>query len=192
VPTLLVFVLMVVGLMTLPQQMATYRQQGVLRRMSTTPVPPSCLLAAQVAVSVILAVVGVAILLVVGIAAFHMALPRTVGGYLVSVTALVLTAAASLGLGLCVAAVAGTPRLAQAMTMVLFYPLAFFSGLYFPISEIHSSVIQAIAKALPTGAGFNALEASFTGRSAGAEPLLVLAGWAIVSSVAAARLFRWE
>src|SRR5439155_367738 len=47
VPTLLVFVLIAVGLAGLPQQLATYRQQGVLRRMSTTPVSPSWLLAAQ-------------------------------------------------------------------------------------------------------------------------------------------------
>ena len=53
VPSLLVFVLIAVGLGALPQQLATYRQQGVLRRMSTTPVPPSWLLAAQLTVSMI-------------------------------------------------------------------------------------------------------------------------------------------
>jgi ABC-2 type transport system permease protein len=66
VPTLLVFVLIVVGLVGLPQQLATYRQLGVLRRMSTTPVPPSWLLAAQTTVSLILAVIGIGILLGVG------------------------------------------------------------------------------------------------------------------------------
>jgi len=40
--------------------------------------------------------------------------------------------------------------------------------------------------------GFNALHASFAGHSPGAEPLLALVGWAVVCSVAAARLFRWE
>ena len=44
----------------------------------------------------------------------------------------------------------------------------------------------------PTGAGFNALHATFTGHSPSAEPLLVLAGWTILTSVAASRLFRWE
>jgi ABC-2 type transport system permease protein len=192
VPTLLVFVLLVMGVGILPQQLATYRQQGVLRRMSTTPVPPSWLLAAQLTVSLILAVIAIAILIGVGAGVFGLALPHNAGGYLVSLASLALTAAATLGLGLCAAALAGTPQVAQAITMVLFYPLAFFSGLYVPLAAIHSGLIHLIAKVLPTGAGFDALHASFTGHSPGAEPLLVLGAWALISSLAAARLFRWE
>ena len=43
-------------------------------------------------------------------------------------------------------------------------------------------VVHDIAKALPTGAGFNALHASFLGHSPGVEPLLVLAVWAVGSA----------
>jgi ABC-2 type transport system permease protein len=192
VPTLLVFVLIAVGLATLPLQLTTYRQQGVLRRLSTTPAHPSWLLAAQTTVSVILAVIGLAILLGAGAGAYGLALPHDAGGYLVSLLALVLTAAATIGLGLLVAAVAGSPQMAQALTAVLFYPLAFFSGLYVPLQEIHSQVITDIAKVLPTGAGFNALHATFGGHSPGVEPLLVLAAWAVGAGLIAARLFRWE
>ena len=192
VPTLLVFVLIAVGLMTLPQQLSAYRRQGVLRRMSTTPVPPSWVLAAQTTVSVLLAVIGLAILLGAGAGVFGLALPHDAGGYLVSFVTLVLTGAATLGLGLLIAAVAGSPQIAQALTAVAFYPLAFFSGLYVPLQEIHSQVIQDIGKVLPTGAGFNALHAAFGGQSPGPEPLLVLAVWAVGSWVIATRLFRWE
>jgi ABC-2 type transport system permease protein len=192
VPTLMVFVLIAVGLAGLPQQLAVYRQQGVLRRMSTTPVPPSWLLAAQTTVSLILAVIGIGILLGAGAGAYGLALPHDVGGYLVSLLALVLTATATIGLGLLVAATAKSPQIAQALTAVLFYPLAFFSGLYVPLQEIHSQLITDISKVLPTGAGFNALHAAFGGHSPGAEPLLILAAWAIGCTVLAARLFRWE
>ena len=102
--------------------------------MSTTPVPPSWLLAAQTTVSLILAVIGIGILLGAGAGAFGLALPHDVGGYLVSFVALVLTAAATIGLGLLVASVARTPQIAQALTVFLFYPLAFFSGLVRPDS----------------------------------------------------------
>lgn len=192
VPTLLVFVLLALGVGVLPQALAGYRQQGVLRRMSTTPVSPSWLLAAQLTVSIALATISIAVLLGAGVGAFNMALPHDLGGYLVSLAALVLTAAAMLGLGLCAAALAGSPQLAQGITALLFYPLAFFSGLYVPLSEIHSGAITAISKVLPTGAGFNALHGAFTGHSPGAEPLLVLAGWALLTALAAAKLFRWE
>jgi ABC-2 type transport system permease protein len=192
VPTLMVFVLIAVGLTGLPQQLSTYRQQGVLRRMSTTPVPPSWLLAAQTAVSLILAVIGIGILLGAGAGVYGLALPHDAGGYLASFVALVLTAVATIGLGLLVAAVAKTPQIAGALVALLFYPLAFFSGLYVPLQEIHSQLITDIAKVLPTGAGFNALHAAFGGHSPGVEPLLVLAAWALGSGLAAARLFRWE
>lgn len=192
VPTLLVFVLIAVGLGGLPQQLATYREQGVLRRLATTPVSPSWLLGAQMVVSVILAVIGIVILLGVGVLAFDLALPRTAGSDLLSLLSLFLTVAATLGLGLCTAALAGSPQIASAVSTLMFYVLAFFSGLYVPLQSIHSQVIHDIARALPTGAGFNALHASFLGQSPGVEPLLVLTGWAIASSVAAARVFRWE
>lgn len=192
VPTLLVFILIAVGLGGLPQQLAAYREQGVLRRLSTTPVPPSWLLAAQLTVSLILAAIGILILLGVGAVAFRLAFPPTLGGCMVALVSLILTVAATLGLGLCAAALAPSPQVAGAFQALFFYPLAFFSGLYVPIQELHSQVVSAIAKVLPTGAGFNALHASFLGHSPGIEPLLVLAAWAIGCSVAAARLFRWE
>jgi ABC-2 type transport system permease protein len=192
VPSLLVFVLIAVALGGLPQQLAAYREQGVLRRLSTTPVPPSWLLAAQLTVSVILATIAIVILLGVGAIAFGLAFPPTVGGCLVALVSLVLTVAATLGIGLCGAALAPNPQVAGAFQALCFYPLAFFSGLYVPIQEIHSQLISTIAKVLPTGAGFNALHASFLGHSPGIEPLVVLVAWAIGCSVAAARLFRWE
>jgi ABC-2 type transport system permease protein len=192
VPTLLVFVLIAVGVGGLPQQLATYRQQGVLRRLATTPVPPSWLLAAQMVVSVILAVIAITILLGVGVLAFGLTLPRTAGGDLLSLLSLVLTIAATLGLGLCTGALAGSPQIANAVSALLFYVLAFFSGLYVPLQSIHSTLIHDIARGLPTGAGFNAVHAAFLGQTPGIEPLLVLGGWAIASSLAAARLFRWE
>lgn len=192
VPTLLVFILIAVGLGNLPQQLAAYREQGVLRRLSTTPVPPSWLLAAELTLSLILATIGITILLGVGGVAFGLAFPPTLGGCLVALVSLLLTVAATLGLGLCAAALAPSPQIAGAFQALCFYPLAFFSGLYIPIQELHSQVISAIAKVLPTGAGFNALHASFLGHSPGIEPLVVLAAWGIGCSVAAARLFRWE
>jgi ABC-2 type transport system permease protein len=192
VPTLLVFVLLVLGVGILPQQLATYRQQGVLRRMSTTPVSPSRLLAAHLTVNLILAAGAVATIIGLGTAVFNLALPHGAGGCIVSLLTLVLTAAAMLGLGLCAAALAGSPQIAQAITAVLFYPLAFFSGLYLPLQAIHSGTITAISKVLPTGAAFNALHASFSGRAPSLDSLLVLAGWALLSSVGAARVFRWQ
>lgn len=124
-PTLMVLVILVLGLLSLPIQMASYREQGVLRRMSTTPVPASALLGAQVAVNLILAIVSIGMLLGVGAGAFNLVLPTQAGWYLLS---LALTVSAIFGVGLCAAARAGSPQAANAIGLGLFYPLGFFPG----------------------------------------------------------------
>jgi ABC-2 type transport system permease protein len=188
-PTLLVLVLLVLGLLSLPMQMASYREQGVLRRMSTTPVPASALLCAQLAVSVILASLSIAMILGVGAAAYNLALPSQPGWLTLS---LILAIAAMFGIGLCVAGFAATPQVANAIGSGCFYPLAFFSGLYIPLVALHSSTIDEISRALPSGAAFDALHASLAGHSPGGEALGLLLAYAVVSSAIAIRWFRWD
>jgi energy-coupling factor transporter ATP-binding protein EcfA2 len=69
VPTLATMVVAALALLTLPSPLAVYRDQGILRRMSITPVPPRWVLAAQVVVNLALAAVGEVMLFVVGYAA---------------------------------------------------------------------------------------------------------------------------
>jgi ABC-2 type transport system permease protein len=188
VPTLLVLVLLVLGLVSLPIQMAGYREQGVLKRMSTTPVPASALLSAQLVVNLILAVISIALLLGVGSGALNLVLPSQAGWYLLS---LLLAVAAMLGIGLCVAALASTAQVANAMGLALFYPLGFFSGLYFPLVAIHAALIQHIARVLPSGAAYYALHSSLAGHFPGWEQIAVLVAYAIVFGSIAVRSFRW-
>ncbi len=63
-PVLITSVLAMLALISLPAHLADYRQQGILRRMSTTPVPPAWMLAAQVIINLALAVVALDILVV--------------------------------------------------------------------------------------------------------------------------------
>lgn len=188
-PTLIVLVLLVLALLGLPGQMANYRQLGVLRRMATTPVPASALLGAQVAVNLILTVVSIGLLLGVGAGAFSLVLPAQAGWFVLS---LVLSVAAMFGIGLCVAAFAGSPQVANAIGATLFYPLAFFSGLYVPLTELHSGVINQLSRALPSGAAFDAVHASLAGDFPGGQAVAELIGYAIVFGAIAVRWFRWD
>jgi ABC-2 type transport system permease protein len=74
-PALVAFALAVLALLSLPIHLATYREQGILRRMSTTPVPPVWILAAQVIINLALAVVALLILVVAGTAGFGLGTP---------------------------------------------------------------------------------------------------------------------
>ena len=189
VPTLILLVLLVLSLLSLPMQLAGYREQGVLRRMWTTPVAPSFLLAAQLALNLALAAAGVGLILGVGAGAFGLVLPADTGGFLLSV---ILSVGALFALGLCVAAIAGTTQLATGIGLALFYPLAFFAGVYFPLTVIGSSLVNQISEALPSGAAFDALHASFLGYFPSGEALGVLAGYTVVFTAAAVRWFKWD
>jgi ABC-2 type transport system permease protein len=187
-PTLMVLVLIVLGLLSLPSQMGSYREKGVLHRMSTTPVPASALLGAQVAVNVLFAVVSFALILGVGAGAFNLVLPVQFGWFVLS---LALAVAAMFGIGLCIAAFASSARVALVIAGLLFYPLAFFAGMYGPLT-VYPGVVGQIAKWTPTGAAFYALHASLVGHFPGWTTVGVLAAYAVAFSAIAVRWFRWD
>ena len=66
VPSLVVISVATLGIQTLPIRLATYREKGVLRRLSTTPAHPLRLLIAQFVVYTVTAVVALGLLVVVG------------------------------------------------------------------------------------------------------------------------------
>src|SRR5262245_7843138 len=82
VPSLVVITLATLGVNTLPARLVSYREKGVLRRLSTTPVNPAMLLIAQLAINMAVAVVAVGLLIVVGKVAFQIPLPQHPLGFL--------------------------------------------------------------------------------------------------------------
>jgi ABC-2 type transport system permease protein len=180
--------LALLGLQFTPATLANYRERGVLRRLSTTPVPPVMLLAAQLAMSLATAVVTATAVLGIGRLAFAVPLPRQLAGYLV---AFVLAAAALFAIGLVVAALAPGGKAANGIGTVLFFPVMFFGGLWVP-REVMSPVLRHIADLTPLGAGERALHDAATGSWPHLGQLAVLAGYVVVCGLAAARWFRWE
>ncbi|MEN3306426.1 MAG: type transport system permease protein [Micromonosporaceae bacterium] len=188
VPVCAAFVLAILGVAVVPTALAIYRERGVLRRMSTTPVPPARLLGANLLAGLAMGLVAIVALLAVGRIAFGVALPRQLLGYAL---ALVLAAAAVFALGLVVAAVAPSGKASSVIGNLLFFPLMFFAGLYVP-REAMPHGLRQVSDYTPLGAGVQALRDASTGSWPHATHLAVLAGYLAVFSLAAARLFRWE
>jgi ABC-2 type transport system permease protein len=187
-PVVMLFVVTILSLSALPAALASYRDKGYLRRLSTTPIGAVRLLAAQVILNFGLAAAAVILVALVSHFAFSVALPQQLGGF---VLALALTLAAMLSLGTLVAAVAPTQRIAAAAGSLLFFPLMFFAGLWVPQAEM-GTTLRDISHYSPLGAAVPALQNAIAGHWPGTVHLLVLAGYAVVLSAAAARLFRWE
>lgn len=187
-PSLIVLALAVLALLSLPIHLAAYREQGILRRMSTTPVPPAWMLAAQVIVNLALAVVALGILVAAGTVAFGLGAPREPGGF---VLALLLSSAAVFAIGLWIAAIARSTNAASGIGQLLFFSLLFFSGLYVP-RPLMGAVMREVGDWTPSGAAAHALQDSMLGSFPSAQSLLVLGAWAVVFAVLAVRFFRWE
>ena len=188
VPILVGFVLAMLAISVLPNYLATYREKGILRRLSTTPVPPSNLLAAQLAMGLTLAVGAATLVIGIGAVAFGTDLPGQFAGFLV---AFVLAAAALYAIGLLIAAVAPSGKAAAAIGTLLWFPVMFFAGLWVPRAALPDA-LNRIGDFTPLGAGVQAMQDAWNGAWPDPLHLAVMAAFAIGASLAAARLFRWE
>jgi ABC-2 type transport system permease protein len=188
VPILIVLSLGLLTLFGLPMPLATYRELGVLRRLSTTPVPPWWLLAAQGAVQLCVAVAGIVILLVTSVAVYGTLVPKSPGALMLSIA---LTAAAMFPIGLLIASVARTATGASVIGRLVFFPMIFFAGLWWP-RELMPGVLQGVSDFTPLGAAVEAMQDSMQGQFPPAAPLLVLVAYALVFGFLAKRFFRWE
>jgi ABC-2 type transport system permease protein len=180
--------LAVLAFFTLPAYLGTYREKGILRRMSTTPAHPAGLLVAQLVTNLALALVAVALVLGVGVAALDMALPRDPVGFVAS---LVLGVAGLFSLGLLVAAVAPTARAASGYGMVLFFPSLFLAGVYLP-KHLMPPVLARVGEFTPLGAFRTVLEDAWGGNPPDLWLYALLAVVAVGATALATSRFRWE
>lgn len=188
VPIVIAIAITMLATSSLPQQFATYREKGVLRRMRTTPVKPRVMLGAQVLMCTLMSVRTMLVVLAIARLAFDVTLPQQ---SFACIVAFLLTALAMFAVGLLVAALTPSGTSAGAIGMVLVFPLLFFAGLWIPRDSMND-VLRTISDLTPLGAGVQSL----TDAAAGDWPQLmhvaVMLGWTIVAGSQAARYFRWE
>jgi ABC-2 type transport system permease protein len=187
-PIALVLGLATLGLVTLPPILGTYRQFGILRRLSTTPVRPARLLWAQLVVHIGVAVVAAVAAVVVAVVAFDVVFPELPLWFLVS---FVIAAASIFSIGLLVGAFARSGTSGQAIGMAIYFPMLFFAGVWIPRS-IMSDGLRTLSDLTPLGSAVQALEDAWFGTTPSLGNLLVMAIWAVIIGLLAVRVFRWE
>ena len=187
-PVLIAFTIATFALQGLPTVLAGYRERGILRRLNAAPVGAGRLLGAQLTVNIAISLVATIGIIVVGDAAFGVPLPSQPAGFLL---ALVLTATAMLTLGLLVASLARTGRVAGGVGTMLFLPLMFFAGLWTPQATMPAA-LRRVGDDTPLGAAVSALQHSMSGQWPSAAGLVILAGYTAAFGLLAWRFFRWE
>ncbi|MER8047973.1 ABC transporter permease [Streptomyces sp. NPDC094032] len=188
VPVSVLFALIMAGLQAMPPVLAGYRERGILRRMSTTPVRPSALLAAQLTVHGVGALLSALLVVLVGRLGFGVEVPGNLPGYLL---ALVLASACALALGAAVCAVSRTQKIATAVGSAVFFPSMFTAGVWLPVQAMPDT-LRTIVEFSPFGAASRALDTAAGGAWADWAALGVMSLWAVLLTGAAVRWFRWE
>jgi ABC-2 type transport system permease protein len=188
VPVLILFNLAILAMIALPTTLAGYRENGVLRRMQTTPIGPARVLTAQLVANFSIALVAMILFLAVAGLGFGVHLPQNLGGFAV---AWLLAAAALLSIGLLITALAPGRGPATAIGTVLFFPMMFFAGLWVPITQM-PSLLQNISHYTPLGAGMQAFQDAYLGHAPSALALMTLAVYALGCAAVAVRWFRWQ
>jgi ABC-2 type transport system permease protein len=187
-PVLMTFTLTMLALSAMPATLASYRDKGYLKRLATTPIGALRLLAAQIVLVLGLSVCLVTLIVLVSHVVFNVPLPTQFLGFVI---AILLTAGAMASLGILVAAIAPSQRVAAAAGGLLFFPLMFFAGLWVPQQEM-GAALRSISQYTPLGAAVPAIESANAGQWPGAMHLLVLAAYAVIFCRLAIRLFRWD
>ena len=187
-PLAVAVLLAIVAYNVMPTHVVSYREKGVLRRLSASPVQASTLLVAVVAVKVLAALVSLLLLLAVGAAVVDLSLPQA-SLWFVLVFGLSVTSLFSLGMLL--AARIPSASAATGIGMAMFFPSMFLAGVYVPREHL-PDVLGRIGELTPLGAALQAMRDTWIGDAPSVLHVLVLVvSTALLGSVAA-RTFRWE
>jgi ABC-2 type transport system permease protein len=186
-PTLLVISLLIISV-SLPNTLVRDREIGWLRRVSTTPLHPSMLLAAQLIIDLVLAAAAVLIIIGGGALLFGASLHVQILPFGVS---LVLTIAEMFTLGLVLVALLPTQAVAQPVTGVVTFALMFLSGLWVNPAQV-GDPLRTIMYYSPSGAAAKAVvDSAFSGGPSYAG-LLTTVAYTVIFGFIAIRYFRWE
>jgi len=186
-PTILVLSIIFISV-SLPNTLVRDREIGWLRRVSTTPLHPSRLLAAQLVIDLILAAAAVLIVILEGALVFGASLHMQILPFAVS---LLLAIAELFAFGLVLVALVPTQTVAQPVAGVFTFGLMFLSGLWVNPAQV-GDPLRTIMYYSPSGAAVKAvLDSAFNGGPSYAA-LLTMAVYAVIFGFVAIRYFRWE
>ena len=186
-PTILVLSFIFISV-SLPNTLVRDREIGWLRRVSTTPLHPSRLLAAQLVIDLIVAAAAVLILLLEAKLVFGASLHVQILPFAVS---LLLSIVELFALGLVLVALVPTQAVAQPVAGVVTFGLMFLSGLWVNPAQV-GDPLRTIMYYSPSGAAVKAvLDSAFNGGPSYAA-LVTMAVYTVIFGFIAIRYFRWE
>lgn len=188
VPAALGMVIAAVAFVGVPVELASYRERGVLRRFRASGISVWAIFGSQLAVGLIIAALGGAILWIAGAVDGRMAAPLEPVAVIVGV---VVATFGLVGLGLVIGAILPNARVAQGIGLLLFFAAYLLSG-GGPPREAMPATMKTISDLDPVTRVMAALQDPWFGAGWNVLELFVLGALGVAGLVVAALIFRWE
>jgi ABC-2 type transport system permease protein len=176
------------GLLTVPMNLAGYRERGILRRMRASSVPAWTIVASQLTLALVTFVAGTILMALVARFAYDADLPDDVIGVAVAV---VLGTFAFGAIGLLLATIVRGSRAAQGIGLLLFIGLWLISGTAPPRAVLPSG-LRDVGGVLPLGQLVVAIQDPWFGSGWSFDSLAALAAYGVAAGLPALYFFRWD
>lgn len=178
-----------IGLVALPVHVASYREQGVLRRFRSGSVPTWVLIGSHLITGLVMATVGGLMLVAAAKGIYGAALPVSPWPVL---GAFVLATLAFLAIGCLIGSLARSARAAQSVGMLLFFPMWLLSGAA-PPPSVMAPAMRHLSDLLPLTFAVRAIQQPWLGADPQPLYLLLLAGLLVAATGFSARALRnWQ
>lgn len=167
------------------------KKQGILRRLSTTPLKVGQYFSATAISQTIIGLVSISVMFAVAITVFHL---KVVGNWFELIAFLIMSIIMILGIGLAIGGWAKNERQAAPLSNIVVFPMMFLSGTFFP-RFLMPEWLQNVSAFLPLTPVIDGIRLIATegAHFASLLPQLGLIGaWLIVIYFIAFRVFRWE
>jgi ABC-2 type transport system permease protein len=168
------------------------REQGVLKRVRSTPLPPWVFMAGRICTSIVVSALLIVVLAGLGRVVYGVELPlATLPGVILT---LIVGVAALAALGFAVTALIPTENAAPAVTNAIALPLLFISGVFIPTEELPVAM-RTVADVFPLKPLFDGFLTAFDPATSppgiALGDMAKLAAWGLAGLIVATRTFRW-
>lgn len=187
-PALLTMPIAIAALTIMPATFGGFREKGILRRFSATPMRPQSIFAAHFIINVTMSLVGALIAVVVTSALFHVVTPNNIG---IVVLGFVLGLASMMALGSLVSARVSRASTGTALGNIILFPLLFTAGIFTVLEP--GTVLYQIARVTPLGAASQVMSYGwFGGHTFPWTQIVTMLAWTAVLAPLAVKLFKWR
>ncbi|MEQ8718462.1 MAG: ABC transporter permease [Acidimicrobiales bacterium] len=173
--------------------LAIYREDGVLKRFRSTPLPPWVYIAGAIGSGVWIAAIANAIMIGIAVVGFDVSLPAD--RIPAAAVAFGFGVFAFAALGVALASLAPSGGAAPAMANATILPLSFISNVFIPLED-PPAWLDTVGDIFPLKHFVEAFLAPFDPTSTGSGfewgDLAVVAVWGVLGAVVAVRSFRWQ